>query len=155
MDTLSQPRPRRCARRVVAAAGWVFALGGAALSGQMTPDAPIEHFRLPMFGAGGYKSWELRGLKGHYLGADRALVEGLELVVFSGDADLREENRIRSPRAVIYFNESRAEGESSLFVSGPGFEIQGRNWTWEGAQRKIIVREAARVSFSGSLDILD
>ncbi len=121
----------------------------------MTPEAPIGHFRLPMFGADGYKSWELRGLKGHFLGEGTALVEGLELVVYSGAADLREENRIRSPRALIHFDESRAEGDSSLFVSGPGFEIEGRDWTWEGRQRKIIVREAVRVSFSGSLDILD
>jgi hypothetical protein len=130
-------------------------LGGMALLGQMVPDAPIQHFTLPMFGDNGYKSWELRGLKGHYLNADQALVEGLELVVFSGDEDLLEENRIRSPKALIDFETSRAEGDSSLFVVGPGYEIQGRNWTWDGIDRKIIVRQAVRVSFAGSVDILD
>lgn len=126
-----------------------------ALFGQMTPDAPIEHFRLPMFAENGYKHWELRGVRGHYSNEDQALVEGLELLVYSADADMLVENRIRSPRALIHLKDARAEGDSSLFVVGPGYEIQGRNWTWEGSDRKIIVRESVRVSFSGSVDILD
>ncbi|NDV63250.1 hypothetical protein G0Q06_12360 [Puniceicoccales bacterium CK1056] len=125
------------------------------LLGQMVPDAPIQHFRLPMFGENGYKSWELRGLKGSYLSDSEALVEGLELVVFSGDEFVFEETSIRSPKATIYLKEARAEGDSSLFVLGPGYEIQGRNWTWEGSKRKITVRESVRVSFSGTVDILD
>jgi hypothetical protein len=133
-----------------------FALiGGVALLGQMVPDAPIQHFRLPMFGENGYKSWELRGLTGTYISEQEALVEGVELVVFSGDEAVLQETSIRSPRATLYLKEARAEGDSSLFVIGPGYEIQGRNWTWEGANRKIIVREAVRVSFAGSVDILD
>jgi hypothetical protein len=129
--------------------------GGWALNAQMVPDAPIEHFRLPMFGDNGYKSWELRGLRGHYLSEESALVEGLDLVVYSGDAALTEENRICSPRARIQLKEARASGESSLFVTGPGYDIQGRNWTWDGIERKIIVRQSVRVSFAGSLDILE
>jgi hypothetical protein len=136
-------------------AAFATVCGGLALFGQMVPDAPIQHFTLPMFGDNGYKSWELRGLKGHYLSPEQAMVEGLELVVFSGDATMLEENRIRSPKALIHFDTQRAEGESSLFVVGPGYEIQGRNWTWDGVDRKIIVREAVRVSFAGSVDILD
>lgn len=129
--------------------------GPAGLSAQMMPDAPIQHFRLPMFGENGYKQWELRGLKGHYHSEEEAVVEGLELIVYSGDAAMWEENRIRSPRARIYLKDSSAEGDSSLFVTGPGYEIQGSNWSWDGPERKIVVREAVRVSFAGSVDILD
>lgn len=129
--------------------------GGLMVYGQMVPDAPIEHFRLPMFGENGYKTWELRGFRGHYLSEEEALVEGLELVVFSGDETVSEENRIRSPRARILLEEARAEGDSSLFVTGPGYEIQGQDWSWDGAERKIIVRKDVRVSFAGSVDILD
>jgi len=125
------------------------------LLAQMVPDAPIRHFRLPMFGENGFKSWELRGLQGHYLSPEEALIEGLELVVFSGDETLEVQNRIRSPRALIHLKESRAEGDSSLFVIGPGYEISGRDWTWDGSSRTITVREAVRVAFAGSLDILN
>lgn len=149
-------RSRWCLPRLRALlAGLTCSLGGWVLVGQMVPDAPIEHFRLPMFGENGFKTWELRGLKGHYLNENEALVEGLELVVFSGDEELTEDNRIRSPRALIDFEDSTATGESSLFVVGPGYEIQGQDWTWHGRERKIVVRQAVRVSFAGSVDILD
>lgn len=135
--------------------GLFLVMGAWTPFAQMIPDAPIQHFKLPMFGENGFKKWELRGLKGHYHSDREALVEGLELVVFSGDAAMQVENRITSPRALIHLQESRAEGESSLFVVGPGYEIQGRNWIWEGLQRKIVVRESVRVSFAGTVDILD
>ena len=134
--------------------GFLLSIGGTLIA-QMIPDAPIQHFKLPMFGDNGYKTWELRGMKGHYLSENEALVEAMELVVFSGDASMWEENVIRSPKALIQFQESRAKGDSSLFVIGPGYEIQGRNWSWDGLDRKIVVRDAVRVSFAGTVDILD
>jgi len=121
----------------------------------MIPDAPIKDFRLPFFAENGYKSWELRGLRGHYRGEERALVDGLELAVFSADDAMRREMLIRSPRAKIDFAATRADGASSLFVDGPNYEIAGRNWTWFGAEEKIVVRESVRVSFAGSISILD
>lgn len=142
--------PRRCFTLSLLAS-----LGAFSVLAQMTPDAPIQHFKLPMFGENGYKKWELRGLTGHYKSEKEALVEGLELVVFSGDEDLSVENTIRSPRALIHLQESKAEGDSSLFVIGPGYEIQGRDWLWDGLERKIIVRQSVRVSFAGTVDILD
>ncbi len=146
--------PRRFRPGLILAAAATVA-GGWMLLAQMTPDAPIEHFRLPMFGENGYKSWELRGTRGHYLSEAEAMIEGLELVVYSGDEELKEDNIIRSPRALIHLDESTAEGDSSLFVIGPGYEIQGRNWTWSERERKIVVRENVRVSFAGNIDILD
>jgi hypothetical protein len=135
--------------------GLLLGAGAVTVLAQMVPDAPIQHFKLPMFGENGYKKWELRGLKGHYHSPEEAMVEGLELVVFSGDEQVLEENRIRSPKAIIHLKQSSAEGLSSLFVIGPGYEIQGRNWTWNGLERKIVVRESVRVSFAGTVDILD
>lgn len=133
----------------------VFSLAGFGLIAQMMPDAPIQHFRLPMFGENGFKTWELRGVKGHLHSKEEAVIEGMELVVFSGDEAMWEENRIRSPKALIRLEESRADGDSSLFVVGPGYEIQGNDWSWIGLEKKIIVRDAVRVSFAGTVDILD
>lgn len=146
---------RSVAARCLMVAGILCFPATLTLLAQMMPDAPIQHFRLPMFGDNGYKQWELRGLKGHYYNQESAMVEGLELLVYSGEEDLVVENRIRSPKALINLKESRAEGDSSLFVTGPGYEVQGRDWTWDGAERKIVVRESVRVSFAGNVDILD
>lgn len=125
-----------------------------ATAGQMIPDAPILHFRLPMFGEQGYKTWELRGVEGIYVNEDEAIVNGLDLLVFSGDASLWLENRIRSPQARIHFGASRATGAGSLFVSGAAFTIEGSDWEWDGVARRIVVRRQARVVFEDELDIL-
>jgi lipopolysaccharide export system protein LptC len=130
-----------------------FAIAGLCFS-QMIPDAPIENFRLPMFGEDGYKSWELRGLRGHYLDETSAIIEGMELVTFDGGAELLVGNKIRSPKALISFKDSTASGESSLFVTGMNFAIQGQDWEWNGKENSITVKSQVRVTFNQQLDLL-
>lgn len=124
------------------------------LAAQMRPDAPIRNFRFPVFNDDGWKMWELRGVEGRFLTEDRGLILGLDLLVFSGDATLTLENRIRSPQALIDFEAKTAEGESTLFVTGPGYEIEGAGWHWDGIGKRMLVSEGARVVFQDSLQIL-
>lgn len=124
------------------------------LYAQMIPDAPIRNFRLPLFGENGYKEWELRGLEGHYISEGEAGVDGLDLLIFSGDEQMELESRIRSPHALIEFEHSRASGQSSLFMTGPGFEIQGSDWIWDGKEKRLRVSRNARVIFEQQLIIL-
>lgn len=121
---------------------------------QMVPDAPIENFRLPMFGDDGYKTWELRGNSGEYIEEGHAVIKGLDLRVFSGDEAMLLETRILSPRADIYFDDAKAESDSSLFVSGPGYKIEGSHWSWDGKNKTILVQRRARVSFEQEINIL-
>jgi hypothetical protein len=125
------------------------------LSAQMTPDAPIMHFRLPFFGEDGYKTWELRGLSAEFSGEREVEVESAELVIYAGDERLQILNTIRSPLARIDLDAGIARGPGSLFVTGPGFEIEGRTWEWASKQERLRVTDSARVTFIGSLDILN
>lgn len=134
--------------------GISFVMAVAAFA-QMSPDAPITHFRLPFFGEDGFKTWELRGLSAEFSGEHQVRVESLELVVYSGDDRLLVESTIRSPQADIDMQAGTATGPSSLFVVGPGFEIDGRNWSWEAAEERLTIRESARVTFIGKLEILN
>jgi hypothetical protein len=122
---------------------------------QITPDAPIRNFRLPMFGDDGYKSWELRGFEGVYLRDGAAEIIGMDLLVYRGGATLALDTRIRAPLAVIEFDAARAHGEATLQVDGEGFAIEGRDWLWEGREQRITVREDVAVSFFESLIILE
>lgn len=120
----------------------------------MTPDAPLRDFRFPMFADNGYKKWELRGAEGRYLSANESIIIGLELSVFSADEAMLLEIQLRSPRAHLFMAEERAEGDSSLSLQGPNFDLQGEDWTWEGRERTLHIRRAARVVFSGELNLL-
>lgn len=136
---------------------WLAPMGlffGSWVIAQMVPDAPIEHFRLPVFNEEGYRSWELRGLKGHYLDEANVRVEGLELIIFDSENAQSEESRIRSPEALIRFEENTAEGPSSLFLSGEGFQVQGKDWKWFAETRTLEVRKEARVRINGELNLI-
>ena len=121
---------------------------------QMRPDTPIQNFRFPVFGEDGYKIWELRGAEGRYLSDTVSLILGLDLKTYTGGAEMVLEHRLRSPRALINFEHTTAEGDSSLFVTGPGFEIQGSQWSWDGEAHRMVIAGGARVIFSDSVNIL-
>lgn len=135
-----------------------MALGGVLailpLNAQMTPDTPLRNFSFPVFGEGGYKIWELRGVEGRYISETESIIIGLDLKVYSGDANNTLESRLRSPRAHVYLDERRAEGESSLFFSGENFILQGENWSWNGQTKTMKVASDARVIFNDEIDIL-
>ncbi len=126
----------------------------ASISAQMRPDAPIRNFRFPVFGDDGYKLWELRGVEGRYLSETHSVILGMDLKVFSGDADLTLETRIRSPEALIDFDATTAEGNSTLYVTGAGYEIEGADWKWDGGAKRMTVGGGARVVFLDSIQIL-
>jgi hypothetical protein len=118
---------------------------------RIIPDAPVSHFKLPMFGSNGYKTWELQGKEGRYLNTDQILVDGMCLRVFSGDERLLQELVLESPHALIFIREHRAEGKDLLFISGATFTIIGKGWEWDGANKTIRVNHDVQVTFKESL----
>lgn len=130
------------------------AVGAGTAHAQMTPDTPLKDFRFPVFADNGYKLWELRGVEGRYLSESESIILGLDLKVFSGDAAMLLESRLRSPSAHVFIDEARAEGDSSIFLSGANFVLQGENWTWLGKEKRLVVRQDARVIFNGEINLL-
>lgn len=135
-----------------------FALCALLLAGQLqaqiAPDAPIQDFRFPMFNDEGFRVWEVRGVQGIFIDMENSEIVGLELSVFSGDERDLLSHRILSPRAHINFVERRASGPGSLFVNGPGFQVEGENWTYQGENQRIVIGNRARMTFAESLNIL-
>ncbi len=124
------------------------------LPAQMTPDAPLRNFRFPVFAEDGYKIWELQGVEGRYISEKESIILGLDLKTFSADEAMILEHRLRSPRARVFIDEIRAEGDSSIFFTGPNFTLQGENWTWHGQTRTLNVTSRARVTFNDEINIL-
>ena len=131
-----------------------FLFSPAALHGQMRPDAPILNFLFPVFAENGYKLWELRGTEGRYLSENEGIILGLDLRSYSADEAMKLENRIRSPEARINFTDTTAQGNSTLFVNGDGFEIEGADWLWDGEARRMTITGGSRVTFFDSINIL-
>ena len=117
----------------------------------MLPDAPLERFTLPIFGDNGYKTWEIKGDRGRYLGPGQLQVDFLMIRIFSGNASMILESFITSPDAIIDTDKKVAHGASILNVFGPHYRLTGKGWIWKGASKRIIVHKYARVEFDQPL----
>jgi hypothetical protein len=127
---------------------------GTLLTAQMSPDAPIEDFRFPMFNDEGFKIWEVRGVQGIYIDHQTSQIIGLDLQVFTGDDEMLLTHQILSPSALIHFDRRSAAGDSSIFVTGPGFNLEGEDWSYEGSDDRITIRRKARMTLNQEINIL-
>ncbi|WP_309384570.1 hypothetical protein [Cerasicoccus frondis] len=128
-----------------------LALGGQAARTQI--GAPIENFRLPIFGEDGNRIWDLRGDKGIYNESGEIDVERMILRTFPPGEPTKPDLTIESPKARIYPEENRAAGPGYLFLeaSDESFAIVGRDWQWLNDKRTILIGEEARVTFKQAI----
>ncbi|MEO0797067.1 MAG: hypothetical protein AAFX93_18070 [Verrucomicrobiota bacterium] len=111
--------------------------------------APVENFRLPIFGENGNRIWDLRGEVGIYQDDQTIAVERMILRTFPEDDPQNPELIIESPQAVIVPAESRAHGDAYLFLQATdgSYAIVGRQWEWFNEEQRITIGSDARVTF--------
>jgi lipopolysaccharide export system protein LptA len=128
----------------------LFILGGltAQLCGQMTPNAPIQNFRLPRFADNGYTQWVLQGERGIYDSPEQVRVEGMAMRVYSGDERMALELSMNSPEATLRLQENRGYSDSAIEIVGANFKITGVGWEWTGETKEIIVEKDTVVTFT-------
>ena len=64
----------------------------------MTPNAPIQNFRLPRFGDNGYTQWMLQGEQGIYDRDEQVSVKQMAMRIYSGDERMALELSMDSPQ---------------------------------------------------------
>jgi hypothetical protein len=138
-------------RKLIIAA--LLAVSGITAFGQMTPQEPITNFRLPMFGDNGYRTWEMMGDEGRYISPEKIDVIQMRLDVFSGNADSKVENRIRSPQATLWVNKNVAFGDSPIQILSATYRVDGERWYWDGKLRRVVISSNARVTFNEGLSL--
>jgi hypothetical protein len=127
----------------------------AAAHAQMTPDAPIKNFKLPMFNNAGVRIWDLRGEEAKYVSQDRVDLFTMTLKVFNDDGSGQVRIEIQSPQATVFANEHVVTGGNTIRMFSEDFDISGRNYTWRGRELSVTIREDVRVVFKAPLqDIL-
>ncbi len=139
-----------CLRVLLGCVALLF--GAANLPGQMIPDAPIENFRLPMFGDDGYRAWDLRGDQAIYVNADQIDVLGMLLRVYTGGAQERVRILIESTEAHVYITKNEAHGDKNITVSGDNYTATGEEWSWLPDEDRIVIRQNVQVVFREELE---
>jgi hypothetical protein len=120
---------------------------------QMTPQEPIQNFRLPMFGENGYRTWEMKGDEGRYISPEKIEVSQMKLDVFSGEADSSIENKIKSPLATLFVNKNIAIGDSPIQILSQNYRVDGERWFWDGKLKRVVISRNARVIFNEGLSL--
>jgi hypothetical protein len=116
----------------------------------LLPNGPIPNFHLPVFdAASGNKTSDLRGATAIYHSRTLIELDEFTLVMFQPDGTTSLE--VQSPKAMLNVPERVAEGDLSIRVRGPSYELTGRNWRWEEKNDHIVVRQEVRVTFKASL----
>jgi len=111
--------------------------------------APIENFRLPVFGEDGNRIWDLRGDQGVYHEEGFIDVERMTLRTFAAGQPKEPELLIQSPRARIFAEENRAAGDGLLYLEATdgSYAIVGQQWEWRSDDNQINIGKEARVTF--------
>lgn len=134
---------------------WLISLIPLALAAQSRTQigAPIENFRLPVFGEDGNRIWDLQGDQGIYNEAGYIDVKRMTLRTFPPGSPKKPELLIQSPQARIFAEENRAAGDGYLFLEATNnsYAIVGREWEWLGDERTIQIGSDARVTFQQSI----
>ncbi len=110
-------------------------------------NAPVTDFTLPMFGANGYKIWDLAGKQGRYQSQEHIEIDELRLRVFSGDEQVRVDVTIESPHALVNAKASQARGEGFLYVQGPGYSVTGKKWYWDDKADLLEINSDVQLTF--------
>lgn len=136
------------ARFLLLGLGALLPAAPAAAEG-IKPDAEVRSFTFRKFNDRGLRIWDLSGREAVFVSDQIIRVIEMQLAVTStGETD---GTTLRSPRAHIYVEDNAAEGDGFVFVEGGGFSLEGRDWEWRGAERRIDVRKGAKVTFDEAI----
>lgn len=123
----------------------VALLGNVSLANESKPEAEVKSFTFRKFSDQGLRLWDLSGQEAVFVSDNVIRIIEMQLAITSTKE--RGDTTLRSPNARIYVEDNAATGDGFLFVQGDGYRAEGKDWEWRGADRKIEIREGAKVTF--------
>jgi hypothetical protein len=116
---------------------------------------PARNWTLPLFTKEGYRQMTLRGDEVRPVTADRVDITGMNVTVFSGNAEAKVDSVLLSPEATFLINEKIARGDKFVRLIRDDVEVSGYGWTYNYNEKKVLISRHAHVVFHSALpDIL-
>jgi hypothetical protein len=132
----------------------VFFIGLLAAHGRAeepTTNAPAKNWVLPLFTAEGFRSMTLRGTEVRPVSDTRIDIVDMNITVFTGGAAAKVESVLLSPAASFFPKEQIARGRSSVRLLRDDLEMNGEQWTYDHAAKKVSIAQGGRVSFAAQM----
>jgi hypothetical protein len=122
--------------------------------GADAPTNPAVNWVLPLFtDQDGFRSMTLRGATVRPAGENTIAVTDLNITIFSGTAAARVETVLLSQKAMFYSRQNRATGTNGVRVIRDELEVNGLEWSYDHAGKKVSIRKNVRVVYHAPLKI--
>jgi hypothetical protein len=117
--------------------------------------APVRNYAISFFSDLGYPRVRVQGASADVSDPSRIVLGDMILELFSGDEHKTTESVLIAPVAVLEPEPEVVSGPESVRFTRSDMEITGENWSYEHRERRIHIRQRARIVFNTGLnDIL-
>ena len=145
-------------RRVFALAGCLFAAFAGAQSAtdaRVNTSAPVRNYTVSFFSEEGYTRVRVQGGSADLSDRTAVRMEDVTLTVYTGGEYRAVEAILIAPLAILEPEPERVSGPDSVRLIRDDAQVEGEDWSYEHAERRIHVRRRAHVVFNTALtDIL-
>jgi hypothetical protein len=112
---------------------------------------PARNWTLPLFTKEGFRQVTLRGDEVRPVSSDRIDVSGMNVTVFSGDAEARVASVLISPEATFLLNEKTVQGDKTVRLVRDDVDVRGEGWSYNYNEKKVLIYRRTHVVFHSAL----
>ena len=117
-------------------------------------DAPVKKFRLPSFNDAGFRTGLLTGDEATMVSSTQIDLREMHFTLFTGDEKNAVETTMLAPIATVRIpepNKTIVEGKGSVRVIRSDLDASGEDWTYNNADRRLIMRKNVHFVFQAEL----
>jgi len=115
----------------------------------VTSDAPIINFKLTVLNDQGFRSSLLRGSEARYVNDNQIDLVGMQYSTFLENEAGELDATLLAPTATVFINDKKikVQGDETVRLLRKDLDVTGEKWTYDRAQRKILIEKNVRVIF--------
>lgn len=123
----------------------------AASTPEIKSSAPIQNFRLPSFDKAGVRTSFMRADEAVIVSNTQIDAKNMNFTLFTGDGSGRIDSILLSPSATAFTDKRIVTGKESVRFLRDDVEVTGEQWTYFHQEKRVLIRNNARVTFRDEL----
>lgn len=119
---------------------------------RVSTSAPVQDYTVSFFSDQGYPRVRVVGASADLSNPARVRLTGMELILYSGEADRAIDTSLAAPLAVLEPEPELVSGPDAVKLVRPDVSVEGYDWSYDHRERHIRIRREARVVFNTPLE---
>jgi hypothetical protein len=115
----------------------------------VTSNAPVTNFKLSILSDQGFRSILLRGSEAHYISDSQIDLVGMQYTTFIEGEKGELDSTLLAPSATVFIdkNKVKVHGDENVRLLRKGLDVTGEKWTYDHAQKRILIEKNVHVIF--------